>query len=71
MLKKSKYRLGIFLAVLLGIILLSVPQALSQKPIVLNLLLTAPDAQPWKQGKIGIKLMVDFDDYFPSHVHLA
>jgi multiple sugar transport system substrate-binding protein len=47
-----KHYTGIFLIVLLSIILLSVPQALSNQPVVLNLLLTAPDAQPWKQGII-------------------
>ncbi len=40
---------GIFFAVLLGVIL-SIQQVLSQQPVVLNLLMTAPDAQPWKMG---------------------
>ncbi|GAB1543693.1 ABC transporter substrate-binding protein [Scytonema sp. NUACC21] len=51
-LQKFKFTTGIFAAFLLSIILLSLPPALSQKPVVLNLLLTSPDAQPWKQGII-------------------
>ncbi|BAY49286.1 putative sugar ABC transporter, solute-binding protein [Scytonema sp. HK-05] len=51
-LQKIKYPTGIFLAVLLGIILFSIAQALSQQPVVLNMLMTAPDAQPWRQGII-------------------
>ena len=53
-LQKLKFRTVRFFAVLLGIILLTIPQAqaLSPQPIVLNLLMTAPDAQPWKQGII-------------------
>ncbi|MCV3214611.1 ABC transporter substrate-binding protein [Plectonema radiosum NIES-515] len=48
-LQKLKWTIGIFFAVLLGIIL-SIQQVLSQQPVVLNLLMTAPDAQPWKIG---------------------
>ncbi|GAX42146.1 family 1 extracellular solute-binding protein [Tolypothrix sp. NIES-4075] len=48
-LQKLKSPIGIFFAVLLGIIL-SIQQVLSQQPVVLNLLMTAPDAQPWKTG---------------------
>lgn len=48
-LQKLKSPIGIFFAVLLGIIL-SIQQVLSQQPVVLNLLMTAPDAQPWKMG---------------------
>jgi len=45
------WRQGVFLALFLGIILVSVI-ALSQQPVTLNLLMTAPDAQPWKEGII-------------------
>jgi multiple sugar transport system substrate-binding protein len=48
-LQKLKSPIGIFFAVLLGIIL-SIQQVLSQQAVVLNLLMTAPDAQPWKTG---------------------
>jgi len=48
-LQKLKSPIVIFFAVLLGIIL-SIQQVLSQQPVVLNLLMTAPDAQPWKMG---------------------
>ncbi|MGI8499840.1 MAG: ABC transporter substrate-binding protein [Hassallia sp.] len=48
-LQKLKSPIGIFFAVLLGMIL-SIQQVLSQQPVVLNLLMTAPDAQPWKTG---------------------
>nr|WP_026082695.1 ABC transporter substrate-binding protein [Mastigocladopsis repens] len=51
-LQKLKSRLGMFLAVLLSIILFSISQALSQQPVVLNMLITALDAPPWKQGII-------------------
>ncbi|MEC4818304.1 MAG: ABC transporter substrate-binding protein [Scytonema sp. PMC 1069.18] len=51
-LQKLKYLIGIFCAVLLLTTLISVPQASSQQPVVLNLLMTAPDAQPWKKGLI-------------------
>ncbi|MBW4572307.1 MAG: ABC transporter substrate-binding protein [Tolypothrix carrinoi HA7290-LM1] len=47
--QKLKSPIVIFFAVLLGIIL-SIQQVLSQQPVVLNLLMTAPDAQPWKTG---------------------
>lgn len=60
-LQKLNSRTGIFFAVLLGIILLSIQQALSQQPVVLNLLMTAPDAQPWKQG-----LVKDFEAKNPG-----
>ena len=51
-LQKLKSRIEIFLAVLLSIILLTVPPTLSQKPVVLNTLMTSADAQLWKQGII-------------------
>jgi multiple sugar transport system substrate-binding protein len=49
--KQSFLHLGIFLAILLGIILFSWV-ALSQRPVTLSMLITAPDAQPWRQGLI-------------------
>ena len=58
---KLKSRTGLFFAVLLGIILLSILPALSQQPVVLNLLLAAPDAQPWKEG-----LIKDFESKNPG-----
>lgn len=51
-LKQIKTHTGIFFTILLGIILFSIAQALSQQPVVLNMLMTAPDAQPWRQGII-------------------
>lgn len=50
-LQKLKLRLGVFLAILLGVILCSWV-SFSQQPVTLNLLMTAPDAQPWRQGMI-------------------
>ena len=50
----------IFFAVLLGVIL-SIQQVLSQQPVVLNLLMTAPDAQPWKMG-----IVKDFETKNPG-----
>ncbi|MBD2451318.1 ABC transporter substrate-binding protein [Nostoc sp. FACHB-152] len=49
--KQSSIHIGIFLATLLSIILFSWV-ALSQRPVTLNMLITAPDAQPWRQGLI-------------------
>ncbi|MBD2563727.1 MULTISPECIES: ABC transporter substrate-binding protein [Nostoc] len=49
--KRSYLHIGVFLATLLSIILFSWV-ALSQQPVILNLLMTAPDAQPWRQGLI-------------------
>jgi multiple sugar transport system substrate-binding protein len=51
-LQKLKYFIGVFFAVLLIIVFISIPQASSQQPVVLNLLMTAPDAQPWKKGLV-------------------
>ncbi len=48
---KLKFHAAIFLAVLFSIIFLTIP-ALTQRSVVINLLMTAPDAQPWKQGLI-------------------
>lgn len=47
--KQGFLRVGVFTAFFLGIILYSWV-ALSQQPVTLNLLMTAPDAQPWQQG---------------------
>lgn len=47
--KQGFLRLGVFSAFFLGIVLYSWI-ALSQQPVTLNLLMTAPDAQPWQQG---------------------
>ncbi|AFZ30400.1 carbohydrate ABC transporter substrate-binding protein, CUT1 family [Gloeocapsa sp. PCC 7428] len=47
--KQGFLRLGVFAAFFLGIVLYSWI-ALSQQPVTLNLLMTAPDAQPWQQG---------------------
>ncbi|MBP5972899.1 ABC transporter substrate-binding protein [Brasilonema sp. CT11] len=60
-LRKLKWRTGILFAVLLGIILLSIPKAIPQEPVVLNMLMTAPDAQPWKQG-----IVKDFEEKNPG-----
>ncbi|MFS0516057.1 ABC transporter substrate-binding protein [Nostoc sp. UIC 10607] len=49
--KRSYLHIGVFLATLLSIILFSWV-AFSQQPVILNLLMTAPDAQPWRQGLI-------------------
>ncbi len=51
--KYSFLHIGIFLAILLSLILFSWV-GVSQRPVTvtLNLLMTAPDAQPWKQGLI-------------------
>ncbi|MBW4630899.1 MAG: ABC transporter substrate-binding protein [Iphinoe sp. HA4291-MV1] len=66
-LQKLKSRTGIFFAILLlGIILLSIPQVLSQQPVVLNMLITPPDAQPWRQG-----IIKDFEAKNPGiHINL-
>lgn len=47
--KQGFLRVGIFSAFFFGIVLYSWI-ALSQQPVTLNLLMTAPDAQPWQQG---------------------
>jgi multiple sugar transport system substrate-binding protein len=49
--KQSFLHIGVFLATLLSIILFSWV-ALSQRTVTLNMLITAPDAQPWRQGLI-------------------
>ncbi len=52
-LHKLKFRaVAIFLTVVFGIAIFSIKPAQTQQPVVLNLLMTAPDAEPWKQGII-------------------
>jgi multiple sugar transport system substrate-binding protein len=58
---KIKIHVKIFVAVLLGIILLSILPATPQQPVVLNLLITAPDAEPWKKG-----ILKDFEAKNPG-----
>jgi len=51
--QKLKFRVAaIFIAVIFGMVFLSIQPAQTQQPVVLNLLMTAPDAQPWRQGII-------------------
>lgn len=56
----NSWRKGIFLTIFLGIFLFGW-MAFSQSPVTLNLLMTAPDAQPWKQG-----LIADFEKKNPG-----
>lgn len=58
---KLKWSIVIFVTVLLGVLLVSVPSAQTQQPVVLNLLMTAPDAQPWKEG-----IIKDFESKNPG-----
>jgi multiple sugar transport system substrate-binding protein len=52
-LQKLKIRVvAIFLVVVFGMVFFSAQPAQTQQPVVLNLLMTAPDAEPWKQGII-------------------
>ena len=52
-LQKLKFKVvAIFLVVVFGMALFSVQPAKTQEPVTLNLLMTAPDAEPWKQGII-------------------
>ncbi|PMB44448.1 ABC transporter substrate-binding protein [Fischerella thermalis CCMEE 5201] len=60
-LAKLKFSIVIFVVVLLVIIFVSVPPAHTQQPVVLNLLMTAPDAQPWKEG-----IIKDFESKNPG-----
>lgn len=62
---KSKSWIGIFIAVLFCIILLSIPPTLSKQPVVLNWLMNASDIQPWKQG-----LVQDFEAKTGIHINL-
>lgn len=61
--KPNFWRKGLFLALFLGIGLFAWV-ALSQSPVTLSLLMTTPDAQPWKQG-----LIADFEQKHP-HIRL-
>jgi multiple sugar transport system substrate-binding protein len=58
--KPSFWRKALFLALFLGIGLFAWT-AFSQSPVTLNLLMTTPDAQPWKQG-----LIQDFEQKHPN-----
>jgi len=50
-LQKLKLRvLVIFISVAFGMTIVSIYPGQTQQPVVLNLLMTAPDAQAWKQG---------------------
>jgi multiple sugar transport system substrate-binding protein len=60
-LQKLQWRTGILFAVLVCIIFLSIPKAIPQEPVVLNMLMTAPDAQPWKLG-----IVKDFEEKNPG-----
>ncbi|MFB2770240.1 ABC transporter substrate-binding protein [Pelatocladus sp. BLCC-F211] len=60
-LTKFKWLTVIFVSVLLGVLFISVPSAQTQQPVVLNLLMTAPDAQPWKEG-----IIKDFESKNPG-----
>lgn len=57
---KLKLQAAIF-AVILGIVLTSIPPALPKQPVVLNMLMTAQDAVPWKQG-----ILEDFQAKHPG-----
>lgn len=62
LIQKQRFsRTGVLLALLLGITLLFILPALTQQPVTLNLLMTAPDAQPWKQGMVK-----DFETKHPG-----
>ncbi|MEO1429038.1 MAG: ABC transporter substrate-binding protein [Cyanobacteria bacterium J06633_8] len=50
-LQKLRFRvLAIFIIFVFGMVILSVKPAQTQEPVTLNLLMTAPDAEPWKKG---------------------
>ena len=51
----------IAIALLLGISMSLIHPALTEEPVELNLLMTAPDAQPWKQG-----IVKDFEAKHPG-----
>ena len=61
-LQKLKFRVtAIFITVMFGIVFFSIYPAQTQESVVLNLLMTAPDAQPWKQG-----IVKDFEEKNPG-----
>lgn len=53
--------MGLGIAVLVSITLLFIARSLAQQPVTLNLLMTAPDAQPWQQG-----IVKDFETENPG-----
>ncbi len=58
----KRNRLLVFwIAVLVSITLLFIARSLAQQPVTLNLLMTAPDAQPWQQG-----IVKDFETENPG-----
>ncbi len=59
--QKIKSPVTIFFAVLWSVLLISIPPALTQQPVVLNVLITATDAQNWQQG-----LVKDFEAKNPG-----
>ncbi|BAZ68861.1 MAG: ABC transporter substrate-binding protein [Pelatocladus maniniholoensis HA4357-MV3] len=60
-LTKFKWLTVIFVLVLLSVLFISVPSAQTKQTVVLNLLMTAPDAQPWKEG-----IIKDFESKNPG-----
>lgn len=61
LIKKYFWQLGIALAILASITIYAIAQAMTQQPVVLNLLMTAPDAQPWQQG-----IVKNFETKYPG-----
>ena len=61
LIKKYFWFSSIALAILVGITLSFIMPASTQQPVVLNLLMTAPDAQPWQQG-----IVKDFETKYPG-----
>ncbi len=59
--QKFKSPIVVFFTVLLGILLISVPPALTQQPVVLNMLMIASEAQTWKES-----LVKDFQEKNPG-----
>ncbi|MDJ0675758.1 MAG: ABC transporter substrate-binding protein [Calothrix sp. MO_167.B42] len=59
--QKLKSPIVIFLTVILGMILISIPPALTQQPVVLNMLMIAPEARTWKES-----LVKDFEAKNPG-----
>ncbi|MGD1875081.1 MAG: ABC transporter substrate-binding protein [Mastigocoleus sp.] len=57
---KLKLQIIVF-AFLVVVVISGIPPALTKEPVVLNLLMTAPDAQPWKQG-----IVKDFEAKHPD-----
>ena len=58
---KLKSPVVVFLTVILGMILISIPPALTQQPVVLNMLMIAPEARTWKES-----LVKDFEAKNPG-----